>query len=213
MHTEPSTREPKGILRELIRSTLLKDILRTNLNAIHPESGSRTVKTLLGEDPEVFFGTASSLPVIINALMAALTELAVQLRDKYPPELLKSFLQSLYEDIDREAAAKCARAWADLASSLWQASPELKRFMMRVFLTEGPRIKAGAINAFSRFVNTITRDDPQALSTLVSEVLRNVDRQEAGRATLTLAGALLDQKWHLASWVISLIRARVRRRF
>jgi hypothetical protein len=201
-----------GILKELLRSTLLKDLLRIRINALHPESSRDTVKTLLGEDPEVFFGMVSALPVLVNSLLAALTELAIQLKDKYPPGLLKSFIASIVDDIDGDAAVRCGRAWADLADSLLQASPELKNLAIKTVLAKGPGIKAGALNAFSRFANGISRDDPQAIGRFVSGVRENVDGEELGKAAAVIANAFLDQKWHLASWTWNLVKGRIRRR-
>lgn len=213
IHAGSPAQAQGSILKALIRSTLFKDLIRVNVNSIHPDSGRNTVKTLLGEDPEVFFGISGGLPVFINSMTGALTELATQLKDKYPPELLKSFLASLADDIDREAAREFGRAWADLASAMLKASPELMTSLIRVFLSEGPMIKAGAINAFSRFVNGITRDDPQALSRFVATVMEKVDEEELARAATTVTNALLDQKWRLASWTWRLVRGRVKKRF
>jgi hypothetical protein len=209
----PSTHPGGEILKALLRSTLLKDLIRIRMNAAHPESGRTMVKTLLGDDPEVFFGIAGGLPAMVNSALGALTELAVQLKDKYPPDLLKTFLLSLLEDIDRDAAKECGRAWAGLAKSVLQASPDLKARAVGILLDRGPGIKAGAINAFSRFMNEITRDDPQAFCRFLSEVFEKVDNRELGRAAAAIANALLDQKWHLASWGFDLVKGRIKRRF
>jgi hypothetical protein len=211
MCTEPNTHSHGSIFRGLLRSPLFKDILRTNLNAINPATGNSFVKTFMGEDPEVFFGLISSLPRDINVLIRAFSELAFQLKDKYPPEMLKSFLISLAEDIDKDAARQCGKAWTDLLSSLWEASPEMRQAAAGFILSSGPKIKAGAINGLARFVNAVTLNNPQAFSTFISEVLRNIDRPEVSRATLTLAGAFLDQKWHLASWAWQLLKGRIRK--
>ena len=48
-----STSQGHGdILKALLRSTLVKDLIRINMNSRHPDSGRNTVKTLMGEDPE-----------------------------------------------------------------------------------------------------------------------------------------------------------------
>jgi hypothetical protein len=212
-HAGPPTKVQGGILKALVRSTLLKDLIRINVSSMREDSGRSMVKTLIGEDPEFFFGISGGLPVFINSMTGALTELASQLKDKYPPELLKSFLASLTDDIDREAVRECGKAWADLASAMIKVSPELRTNLVRVLLSEGPAIKAGAINAFSRFVNGITRDDPQALSGFVAAVMEKVDQEELARAATTVTSALLDQKWRLASWTWKLVRGRVKKRF
>ncbi|HVN72904.1 MAG TPA: hypothetical protein VMU10_12880 [Desulfomonilia bacterium] len=214
MYEENSTGQTHGsIFGEILRTPVYKDILRLNLNEASPESVRGMVKDLMGQDPEVFLGIASSLPKLINALSCAFSELALQLKEKYPPELLKSFLESLYEDLDKEGMKQGIRAWADLVVSLWKASPELRRATLRYLLASGPSIKAGAINAVAATINTLHREDPQAVGTFISEVLKNIHRDEAGRATHTLACALLDQKWHLLSWVWNLAKQRIRKRF
>jgi hypothetical protein len=212
MHIESFTQQRSGIIKALMRSPLFKDILRTNLNEIDPRSGSLLVKTLMGEDPEVFFGLISSMPAFINILIKASTEFAIQLKDKYPPEMLKSFLMSLAEDIDKDAAGQCGKAWMDLFSSLWGASPELRQAATGFILSSGPKIKAGAINSLARSVNAVTHNNPQTFSTFIASVLRNIDGPEVSKATLTLTGAFLDQKWHLTSWAWQLVKNRVRKR-
>ena len=132
MHSDSFTHNRSGVIKGIIRSPLFKDILRTNLNEVDPHTGSSFVKTLMGEDPEVFFGLISSLPMFINVLIKASTEFAVQLKDKYPPEMLKAFLTSLYDDIDKDALRQCGKAWTELAASLWKASPELRQLCHRV---------------------------------------------------------------------------------
>jgi hypothetical protein len=124
-----TTTSPQGhgdILKALLRSTLVKDLIRINMNAKNPDSGRNKVRTFMGEDPEVLFGITGTLPVVVNNLTGALTELAIQL-NKYPPELTKAFMASLADDIDRDAAKECGKAWVDLAGAMLQASPELDR--------------------------------------------------------------------------------------
>jgi hypothetical protein len=212
MHTESFTQNRSGIIKALMRSPLFKDILRTNLNEMDPRTGSTLVKTLMGEDPEVFFGIVSSLPMFINLFIKTCTEFAIQLKDKYPPEMLKPFLMSLAEDIDRDAARQCGKAWMELLSSLWTASPELRLSAAGFILSSGPRIKAGAINSLARFINSVTRNNPQTFSTFMASVLKNIDGPEVSQATLSLTGALLDQEWHLTSWTWQLVKARFRKR-
>ena len=208
-----STSQVHGdILKALLRSTLVKDLIRINMNSRHPDSGRNTVKTLMGEDPEVIFGITGSLPVVVNNMTGALTELATQL-NKLPPELVKSFMASLADDIDRDAAKECAKAWTDLASAMLKASPELKTLLVRMILTEGPGVNARAINSFSRFVNGITRDDPEAFSRFVSTVTENIDGKELSKAAATVTNAFLDQKWHLASWFWKLLWGRMKKKF
>ena len=211
--TGPSTQAQAGILKALVSSTLVKDLVRLKMGSLRPDSGRNAVQTLMGTDPEVLFGIVGSVPAMVNSMLSALTELAVVLKKNHPPELLKSFTASLAGDIDRVAARECTKAWVDLASTMLEASPELRANAVRAILNGGPKLKAGAINAFSRLVNGITRDDPEFLGRFVSEVIRGVDGLELGKASAAIANAFLDQKWGLASWTWSLVKGRVKRRF
>ena len=206
MCTETDAREKTGILGVMLRSTAFKDILRTNLNEMSPSTGSALVKTLMREDPAVFFALIGSLPVLVNALVKASTELAEQLKEKYPPEMLKSFLASLVGEIDRDGLRQCGAAWAGLASSLWDASEDIRSEAGRAILKQGPVLLSGGINSLARAVNAT---DPLSIGTFLARVLGGIDRTEVDRAAKTLAGALLDQKWHLASWAWSFAKGRL----
>ncbi len=213
MFSETTRRSRGGILKQFLKTPVYKDILRMNLNSMRPETGSQLVKTLATEDPEVFLGLASSLPIVINALTSACSELAIQLKDTYPPETLKSFMESLAGDIDTKAVGTCSGAWASLVSTLWEKSPEVRLKVRNAVISSGPGAVAGAINAAARTINTLLRDNPKVLSTFVSDVFTHTDKDEIRQATLGLAEAFLDQKWHLASWVLRLARNRIGRRF
>jgi len=209
MRTGPHAGDKSGILGVMLRSTLLKDILRTNINEMSPSTGSAMVRTMLREDPEVFFALVSSLPVVVNGMVAASTELAVQLKEKYPPEMLRSFLMGLVGEIDRDGLRKCGVAWANLASSLWEASADIRTEAGRALLRKGPAVVSGCLNRITRGVNAV---DPLTLRAFLARVLSGIDAEETRRATAPLAGAMLDQKWHLASWAWSFARSRLMKR-
>lgn len=213
MRFETTNKTRGSILKQILKTPAYKDILRVNLNEMSPNSGSSLVKTLVREDPEVFLSLISSLPTCINALTGAAGEIAVQLRNMYPPETLKSYLISLVEDIDREALSECSSAWTKLVSSLWEASLDVRLQAKNTILTSGPKVVAGGLNTVARSLNTLIRDDPDTLSTFLAEVFRETDKGEIKQATLSLAEAFLDRKWRLASWALQLIRRRIRKRF
>jgi hypothetical protein len=209
---ETTTRARNGILKELLRTPVLKDIIRLNLNEMSPSTGSHGVKTFMGEDPEVFLSLVSSIPGLINVLTRAALELGFQLKDKFPAETLLSYLETLYEDIDRVGMRECGKTWASLIISLWKASGDLREKVKTSILLSGPEVVAEALNTLARSINIFHRDNPGSMSTFISEVLRNIDQKEVSLATQTLAGAFLDQKWHLVSWVWQLTWRRIRNR-
>ena len=200
-----------SILEQILKTPVYKDILRVNLNEMRKETGSSLVKTLLSEDPEVLLSLISALPVFINTLVGASGELAVRVRNMYPPEMLKAYLISMAEDIDREAVKECSAAWSELVSDLWKASSDIRLQAKKTIFTSGPKVTAGAINQAARTINAIIRDDPDALSNFAAEVFRQADKSEISRATMSIAEAFLDRKWHLASWGMELVRKRIRK--
>lgn len=213
MHSETTNKTRGSILQQILKTPAYKDILRVNLNGMSPKTGRSLVQTLVREDPEVFLSLISSLPAFINNLTSAAGELAGQLRNMYPPETLKSYLISLAEDIDRDALRECSAAWCELASSLWEVSSDIRIQARKTILSSGPKVIAEIINTSARSINSIVGDDPKALNTFVSEVFENMDNKEIRQATMIIAEALLDQKWHLASWTWELLRKRIQRKF
>jgi hypothetical protein len=213
MRFETTNKTRGSILKQILKTPAYKDILRVNLNEMSQKTGSSLVKTLVSEDPEVFLSLISALPTCINVLTSGAGEIAVQLKNLYPPETLKSFLVSLAEDIDKETLSECSAAWSELVSSLWEASSDVRIQAKNSILASGPRVIAGAINTAARSLNALVRDDPNTLNTFVSEVFTEVDKSEIAQVTLSLAEAFLDQKWHLVSWALQLTRRRIRKRF
>jgi hypothetical protein len=93
------------IMEELLEKTAFKDSLRLFLKNIDPEDTARLVRILLGTDIEVPLAVTGALPVLANSLIRAGHELVVQVRDKFSPELLAGFAESLLEEIDKETLA------------------------------------------------------------------------------------------------------------
>lgn len=206
-------RDPRpDILRPLLRSPLLKDILRMGLKASDPKSGARTADTLLGEDPEVLFALASSIPAMVNTLAATLARLAFRLRNSYGPDILRSMFSAIARDIDTKALRECAAAWKDLAVSFIASSPSAGVPLARELLAAAARTKAFALDTLSMIVTEVHRTDPKAWSRFVSEVLASIDRKRAGEAAFILAEAVLDQRWGLASWCAGLLGSRIRKK-
>jgi len=205
--------ERKGIIRELLRTPVCKDILRENLQAVRSMDGRPLVRALMEEDPEVFLGLIASTPSLANALLGSLAEIGERLENQFPPGVLAPFVQSLAKEIDADSARRCGTAWKSVAGSLWEASPEFRAEAMRLALTAGPKIMGGGITALAGALNSLERDRPGTVSSFMTGMFASIDRPEVSKAAKILAGALLDQKWHLFSWLSGLVLARIRKRF
>lgn len=105
------------IMRELIRSPKFKSSLRIIVNGIDPAHAPGMVRALLWEDVETFMGTTSVLPKLVNFMIQALRELAVQL-NTFPPEMLLAFLSRLTKEIDFGAAGEAFREFSLLLEKL-----------------------------------------------------------------------------------------------
>jgi hypothetical protein len=93
------------ILDDLLEKTAFKDSLRHFLKNIDPDSSAELVRILLGKDIEVPLAFAGALPVLANCFIKAGHELIVQVREKFSPALLASFVESLLDEIDKDTLA------------------------------------------------------------------------------------------------------------
>ncbi|MBN2283039.1 MAG: hypothetical protein JXO48_04030 [Deltaproteobacteria bacterium] len=94
------------VIGRLLEKPNVKENLRILLANIDPESARGLVRTMLWRDAEVFLGVLGALPSILNAFIKGYDEMLIQVREKFPPELLRSFMRSLAEDIDRESLSR-----------------------------------------------------------------------------------------------------------
>jgi hypothetical protein len=197
-----------GLIRELIRKPLLKGMLRRHLKDITPEGARSLIRTILWQDIEVILGIVGSLPAFINAAAAAAGTLADEVSEKLSPELIKGFAESLLKDVDPAILKDSARAVATLSRNILKASPELKDFVIE----KGPGIIAFGINAGTAKVNALCKLDPKLISSFITSVIDNLDKDALSDATLNLAEAFLDQRLGLVSWSCKLFKRRVEKR-
>jgi len=106
------------IIAELLEKTSFKEGLRLFLRNIDPENSPQLVRTILGKDVEVPLALMGALPSIANCLIRAIEELIIQVSEKFPPPLLAGFMESLLEEIDKEALARTITNAKGLAEDL-----------------------------------------------------------------------------------------------
>lgn len=213
MNNPVQTPKQGGIIGELLKTPVFKDILRNNLKGLQYGSGSTMIKTIMGRDPEVFLNLASSTPSLANIIIRSLAELGAQLKKQYPPDTLATFMGSILKEIDKDSLMQCGTVWKELIGSLLQSSPEVTGKIISSALASGPAVTAGAINAVSNTLNSLEKDRPGALSAFITDMLLHIDRPGASGAARLVAGALLDQKWHVCSWLFGLAVHRIKKRF
>lgn len=213
MKASQQTRDPGGILQELLRTPVFKDILRSALTSVRHADGRTAVRTVTGQDPEVFLSLAAATPAALNILIRSMAELGRQMNTRYSPEILTVFMESLVREIDAGSLHECKTVWKDLLASLWAASPGTRRALLDAILSKGPDICAQAINGLSRSINALERDRPGSINSFLSQTLAQIDRDEWSEASQRMAGALMDQKWGVLSWSWRLLKGRLHKRF
>lgn len=202
-----------GILDELLKTPVFKDLIRSGARSMGHGNGRSLVKTIIGRDPEVFLSLVVTAPAMANVLIRALAELGTQLRNQYPPETLAPFLESMLGDIDTDSLKQCGREWKELLGSLLAASPDVVNKLADKILSSGPALTAQGINTAARGLNSLEENRPGTVSSFMSRTLDQVNRQAASSALAIVAGAVLDQKWGVLSWFFRLARARIKKRF
>jgi hypothetical protein len=201
-----------GVMKEVLSTPFVKDLMRSNLQNIKPDKTHPVVNALIWQDPEVILSVLGSIPSVVNSCTGALAEAGKQLNEKFSPILLRDYVGSILKDIDTEELKGLAEAYAELIKNLWDASPEFREMTGKAITEDAPPLIGKGITSACRFVNEVSKEDPRLVSKFVSDVVANIDGDEFKDATHTIVNAFLDQKLHLISWTWQLLRKRMKRR-
>lgn len=201
-----------GVMKEVLSTPFVKDLIRINLQNIKPDKSHPVVNALIWQDPEVILSVLGSIPQVVNSCTGALAEAGKQLNEKFSSELLREYVGSILKDIDTEELKALAEAYVALGKNLWEASPEFREMVGKAITEDAPPLIGKGISSACRFINGVSKDDPQVVSRFVSDVAANINGNEFKDATHTIVNAFLDQKLHLFSWTWQLIRKRLKRR-
>ena len=107
----------RRIAEELLASTSFKDSLRLFLRNIDPDAGPALVRTLMGKDVEVPLAVMSAIPSVANCLIRTAMEL-VKLIRQYPSPMLTGMIETLLQDIDKDALSSLIREIRDLSRDI-----------------------------------------------------------------------------------------------
>jgi hypothetical protein len=201
-----------GVMKEVLSTPFVKDLIRSNLQNIKPDKTHPVVNALIWQDPEIILSVLGSIPAVVNSCTGALAEAGKQINEKFSPVLLRDYVGSILKDIDTEEVKALVDAYVALGKNLWEASPEFREMVGKALTQDAPPLIGQGISSVCRFVNDVSREDPQVVSRFVSDVAANINGNEFKDATHTIVNAFLDQKLHLFSWTWQLIRKRIKRR-
>lgn len=203
MHQEAQYPTGESVLEEVLKTPFIKDILRDYLNNIDPATGSRTVRTLLWQDPEQVFSLAGAIPAMLNAFICAFSETGRQL-SAFPPGLVNTLAAKVGADLDLETFQKGRAEWAGVIGGILKEHPTLTDPDTLADIL-GKGITAGA-----QRLQELHRQQPQLIEQFVARMLANVDRRAIEQAAAALLTAILNQRFPIASWGLKQIIQRIR---
>jgi hypothetical protein len=91
------------ILRVLLKKPAFKNNIRSVLNSVDPDNARDLARTIIWEDPEIILSLVGAVPALANSIIKFLDEVILQVMEKFPPELLHDFLETIIQDVDRDA--------------------------------------------------------------------------------------------------------------
>lgn len=115
MKTTPGLSE--RLLREVIATPALKELMLLQMKDIKPETAPGLVKTLLWGDPGISMSLFGAMPDAVNWLLELLLELGRQLNG-LPEPLLKDILGQVGSGIDGERLKQFPEVYGQLARRL-----------------------------------------------------------------------------------------------
>jgi len=194
-----------SVLEEVLKTPFVKDILRDYLNNIDPATGSRMVKTILWQDPELVFSLAGAMPAVLNTLICAFCETSRQL-SAFPPGLVDTLAAKVGADLDRETFQEGRAAWAGVIGGILKEHPALTDPGTLADML-GKGITAGA-----QSLQELHRKQPQLIEQFVARMVANVDRRAIDQAAAALLTAVLNQRLPVASWGLKQVVQRILKR-
>jgi hypothetical protein len=94
------------ILKVLLKRPVVKNNIRAVLSSVDSDNARELARTILWEDPEIVLSLMGAVPALANVLVRFLDEVIFQVREKFPPELLREFISAVVQDVDRESITR-----------------------------------------------------------------------------------------------------------
>jgi len=167
------------VLSQLLQSVAVKNGIRITLNNLDPAAARRLVRTILWQDAEFGLSLMAAAPALGNALIYLVDELTDQINDKYPPEMLADYLETVLSEIDRDALDRARQKAAAMITSL---TPVIEKTLLD---------PGGAAAAGQRTSVTVSGQVEAAASPVSEEPAEPSDPEEGGSADAP-AGVLAE---------------------
>ena len=124
------------LLRELIKSPKFKASMKIFLANFDPETAKGLANSLMWEDVEFFMGTVSTMPALVNFLVALGREITAQL-NTFPPPMLIAFMSQMVQGMDFEAMREAVVEFKAVLDRLEPVVEELKEASSDVVAAAG----------------------------------------------------------------------------
>ena len=91
------------LLSNRLKNPAFKDSVRSVMQNIDPDSTPKLAKTIMWQETEFFLGLLGAVPRIANVFISLVDEILNELTQKFSPELLEGYVESMIDEIDKEA--------------------------------------------------------------------------------------------------------------
>jgi len=172
-----SPENKKAILKEILATPFVKDILRNNLTDLKFKTGKQTVKTLFWEDMEFTFSLIAAIPAIVNIIINSLAEVGLEINEKIPPDLLREYLTNIFKEIDSGALKLGVKHYSEIAKKQLENQNVLNSIEKFINSSIIPGLSSGA-NYLMHGINGLEKNSPGAIEKGIDNFLSNIDKKE-----------------------------------
>ncbi len=197
-----------GVIKEILSTPFIKDIIRESLKGKESDAVRSVVKTFIWQDSEFILSLLSTVPHTLNLFTTVLDQTGKEFNEKFSPGLIRDYMGSIMHDIDKEEIRACASTYALLIKKIWEVSPELRSTVANIVIETVPGLLSQGINFTTHAINASYKKDPQIFDVFFSKMMEQVDGKEFKEASQTIACAIMDQKLPLLTWVWQLLKRR-----
>ena len=226
------------VMRELIRTPVLRELLKLNLAESPPGTAAELARTILFEDVDITLSLLGSSPQALNFLTEFLVEAGRQFQN-FPAEILQIFIRQMGERVDKENLQALPGAlapiidtliWSDPAAlqslrnglvaaanaGMWLSSSTLDR--LETGLASAPAGRQLDAEAVAELINASARTLGRSMASrpdFLKEVVSQIDRGAMRRAADGAFNALLDARIPIISvigWACGAVFRRIKRK-
>ncbi|MBU4175975.1 MAG: hypothetical protein KKB90_07790 [Actinobacteria bacterium] len=197
---EPAHGLSENLLREVLRTPPLKELILLQMKGIDPDSASGLVRTMMWEDPDVSMSLFGSLPDMVNWLVEFLLELGRQLGD-LPEPFLGEILKVLGEDVDRDRLKEILEIYARLIQRLILSGEDSGGQALPPDQLDAESL-GRVLNRLLTLSNAARRSRKVTAREQFKIVLSQLDRREVFTAAGDLLKSALSMGWAFITWSI-----------